>query len=172
DVVTLLFEALFEKHIVDCLDVGNDLEPFILPEHRVTTLLGKVEIVRRHSDYEPIIECRRAIKHPHVADVEYVKCAEGDHGLARHVHCSLLIVSLAKLAQRESRELIVSLAKLAQHCVFGNLRGSAARAGEDGPPTMRPWRVANLLNAHRLHALDCEGFNIGPSERPGWTVHW
>jgi len=36
---------------------------------------------------------------------------------------------------------------------------------------MRTWRVANLLNAHRLQTLDCEGFNIGPSERPGWTVH-
>ena len=67
--------------------------------------------------------------------------------------------------------MIVSLAKLAQHCVFGNLRGLAARAGEDGPPAMRPWRVANLLNAHRLEALDREGFNIGTSERPGWAVH-
>jgi hypothetical protein len=36
---------------------------------------------------------------------------------------------------------------------------------------MRPRRVANLLNAHRLEALDREGLNIGPSERPGWAVH-
>jgi hypothetical protein len=36
---------------------------------------------------------------------------------------------------------------------------------------MHPRRVANLLHAHHLEALDREGFNIGPSERPGWTVH-
>jgi hypothetical protein len=30
-----------------------------------------------------------------MADVEYVKCSEGDHGLAGHVNCSYWIASLA-----------------------------------------------------------------------------
>jgi hypothetical protein len=29
-----------------------------------------------------------------MADVEYVECAEGDHGLAGHVNCSLSIAPL------------------------------------------------------------------------------
>jgi hypothetical protein len=36
---------------------------------------------------------------------------------------------------------------------------------------VRAGRISKFLHAHHLQALDREGFNIGPSERPGRTIN-
>ena len=43
-IVTLLLEAFLDEHRIDSLDIGNDLEPFLLAEDRVATLLAKLRL--------------------------------------------------------------------------------------------------------------------------------
>jgi len=94
NILPLLLQALLDEHLVDGLDVGNDLKPFILAENRITTLLREVEIVGGHADNEPVTELGRAVEHPHMSDMEYVEGTERDDGLPGQLNCSLLDCSV------------------------------------------------------------------------------
>jgi hypothetical protein len=78
-IMTFQREGLLKEYFIDIAHGSNNLQAFMLRVKGKASFLVEIHLVCRDADQQIVAELARTLENAQMADMEDVKCAEGDH---------------------------------------------------------------------------------------------